>query len=245
MKNRRFLCLLMVLVLLTSVLAGCSCSHEWAEANCKSPKTCTLCGETEGEKTDTHQWEDATTEAPKTCSVCGLTEGERIITDERFTTAACKALFGTWTGTVSMNAEEMGMTGSGKVEAQVTYTFTNDGKMECTMALKDVEGYAKLMEDMMYKTFADQGMSKDEADSAMQEVYGMGVEEFCMETAQTVADSFAAMDVTMVYYVADGKIFEGLTWDDEMTGAEFSVENGVLSMIEDGIELQLNRVNEE
>lgn len=30
-------------------MAACGCDHEWQEATCKAAKTCTLCGETEGE----------------------------------------------------------------------------------------------------------------------------------------------------------------------------------------------------
>ena len=108
MNKRKISCLVLALVLLMTLLTGCQCKHEWEEANCKAPKTCAQCGETEGEKTKDHKWEDATTEAPKTCSVCGETEGEKINTDERFTTAACKDLFGTWNGTMSMTAAEMG-----------------------------------------------------------------------------------------------------------------------------------------
>lgn len=43
------------LVLLTLVLAmvlsmaGCGCKHEWNDATCTTPKTCSLCGETEGD----------------------------------------------------------------------------------------------------------------------------------------------------------------------------------------------------
>ena len=35
-------------------MAACGCKHEWQDASCTSPKTCTLCGETEGEAAD-HQ----------------------------------------------------------------------------------------------------------------------------------------------------------------------------------------------
>ena len=35
-------------------MAACSCQHEWQDATCTSPKTCTKCGETEGE-TASHQ----------------------------------------------------------------------------------------------------------------------------------------------------------------------------------------------
>lgn len=38
-----------VLVLSMAVsMAACGCDHQWQEANCTTPKTCTKCGETEG-----------------------------------------------------------------------------------------------------------------------------------------------------------------------------------------------------
>ena len=49
--------------------------HTWVDADCDTPKTCSVCGATEGEALG-HDWADATTEAPKTCKVCGATEGD-------------------------------------------------------------------------------------------------------------------------------------------------------------------------
>ena len=54
-----------------------ACNHTWVDATCAAPKTCSACGETEGEKL-THAWVDATCAAPKTCSACGETEGEKL-----------------------------------------------------------------------------------------------------------------------------------------------------------------------
>ncbi|MDE5909315.1 MAG: hypothetical protein K2H52_11330 [Lachnospiraceae bacterium] len=51
--------------------------HTWAEATCTEPRTCSVCRETEGEALD-HEWVEATYDAPKTCSVCSLTEGESL-----------------------------------------------------------------------------------------------------------------------------------------------------------------------
>ena len=48
--------------------------HEWQEATCTTAKTCSVCGDTEGDPLG-HQWIDATCTAPKTCSVCGETTG--------------------------------------------------------------------------------------------------------------------------------------------------------------------------
>lgn len=53
------------------------CNHSWQEANCLNPKTCLLCGATEGEAI-AHSWQSATCLAPKTCTVCGMTEGEAL-----------------------------------------------------------------------------------------------------------------------------------------------------------------------
>ena len=60
---------------ITFLLCGCCLSHDWVEASCTAPKTCSRCEKTEGEALE-HQWEAATCKAPKTCDTCGLTEGE-------------------------------------------------------------------------------------------------------------------------------------------------------------------------
>lgn len=64
-----FACILM--------FTGCGCKHEWIEATCTTPKTCSLCKQTEGTPVS-HSWSDATCKAPKTCDTCGTTEGEQL-----------------------------------------------------------------------------------------------------------------------------------------------------------------------
>ena len=73
----RITVLLWIMVVVSSMLAGCGCEHEWGEATCLTPKTCTLCQTTEGEALG-HSWEEATCAAPKTCTACGETEGETL-----------------------------------------------------------------------------------------------------------------------------------------------------------------------
>lgn len=48
--------------------------HTWTSATCTTPKTCSVCGATEGSALG-HNWSAATCTTPKTCSVCGQTEG--------------------------------------------------------------------------------------------------------------------------------------------------------------------------
>jgi len=52
--------------------------HNWVAATCTAPKTCTVCGATEGDSKD-HNWQEATYTLPKTCTSCGATEGEPLV----------------------------------------------------------------------------------------------------------------------------------------------------------------------
>lgn len=69
------------------MLTGCGHEHIWTEATCLSPKTCSECGETEGEAAD-HSWLEATCENPKTCGVCGATDGEAL--EHKWLEADCR-----------------------------------------------------------------------------------------------------------------------------------------------------------
>ena len=65
-----------VVALLVALFFLTACPHsEWNPATCTSPKTCSMCGEVEGEALG-HDWVEATCTSPKTCSRCGETEGE-------------------------------------------------------------------------------------------------------------------------------------------------------------------------
>ena len=76
--KKRLLFLLMGIVLVV-LLTGCACKHEWVEATCLNPRTCSACSETEGEALG-HTWVDATCTADgvkvNTCPLCGDTFAE-------------------------------------------------------------------------------------------------------------------------------------------------------------------------
>lgn len=56
------------------LLTACSHEHTFKEATCTDPKTCTICGETEGEPID-HSYSEATCTEMPTCIKCGATKG--------------------------------------------------------------------------------------------------------------------------------------------------------------------------
>lgn len=74
---KKLICVCLLAALCLTVLAGCQCEHEFADASCEAPKTCTKCAQTEGEALG-HTWTDADCQTPKTCSVCAATEGEAL-----------------------------------------------------------------------------------------------------------------------------------------------------------------------
>lgn len=75
-KSLKITSITLVLAIICIVFAGCnSHEHTWKDATCTDPKTCTECGETEGEPLG-HKWSDANCTEPKTCTVCGAKEGD-------------------------------------------------------------------------------------------------------------------------------------------------------------------------
>lgn len=59
------------------LMSGCCISHDWQEATCTEPRTCSKCGEREGEALG-HTWTEATCTKPKTCTRCGAEEGSAL-----------------------------------------------------------------------------------------------------------------------------------------------------------------------
>lgn len=77
---------LIILTFLLLALLGCSCKHEWNDATCLTPKSCSKCAEAEGEALG-HTWIDATCTSPKICAVCGTAEGGTL--DHTWNAATC------------------------------------------------------------------------------------------------------------------------------------------------------------
>lgn len=70
------MCCVMLLVV-SLVFSGCSCTHDWSVATCEEAAKCSRCDDTQGEPQG-HTWSEASCVLPKTCSVCEKTEGEAL-----------------------------------------------------------------------------------------------------------------------------------------------------------------------
>ena len=84
MHGRKALIITVLLILIALVLPGCKndlatyfCKHDWQKSTCQTPRTCKLCGLTEG-KVRSHEWGSTDCSNIQGCIVCGTTEGMEI-----------------------------------------------------------------------------------------------------------------------------------------------------------------------
>lgn len=66
-----------IVLVIVGAIVFYTCYHRWNDATCTKPRTCSICGKTEGEALG-HKWSDATCTEPQTCSVCKETKGEAL-----------------------------------------------------------------------------------------------------------------------------------------------------------------------
>lgn len=212
---------------------GNALGHTWENATCITPKTCTVCKITEGE-TAKHAWQEATTEVPKTCSVCNKTEGSKLKTDSRFTTKSTKNLQGTWISNVKISDEMMGIDNFGDFDCRITIEFGNTGDMSLKFSLKDeadfIKKYKTYMIDQTYDSFELEGLTKEQADQAMIDNYGLNVNDYVDALLKNFNPNelFNAFNRNVVYYVEGNTLYLALSWNAKFEGSEFKLNNGEL-----------------
>lgn len=227
---------------------GEALGHDWAEATCTTPRTCSRCHTTEGDALG-HSWNEATTEAPKTCATCGLTDGERIVTDSRFTTAACQKLFGSWACDYTSNVgDELGISVEGEsldYTIHIRMVFSNDGKIEMLFSF-DSEEFRHVVEiataELTYVMLEGEGISRADADAALVADSGMTVPEYAASYAASLETEKSSNGV---YYVSDDLLYFGDSWDEEMEPSSFTLDADTLSMQGTSLNLVLHREAEE
>ena len=80
MKNRKKATITVILAGVVLIIAGIviyTCYHRWNDATCTEPRTCSICGKTEGEPLG-HKWNSATCVKPQICKVCKETKGKAL-----------------------------------------------------------------------------------------------------------------------------------------------------------------------
>lgn len=225
---------------LCSAVEGEALGHTWQNATCETAKTCSTCKTTEGEALG-HDWQEATTEAPKTCSRCQQTEGERIITDSRFTTEATRHLQGIWTHELNFTAEMLGLSMgfANGVDFIMTMEFGNAGSMVVKIALKDEasfrEDYREYSLESTYAALEAQGISREDADEAMLQAYGLNVADYTdamlerVDVGTLFQAIFQSINFKGVYYVEDNQIYSALSWSSTLfDGSNYTLDNGIL-----------------
>lgn len=213
---------------------GAPLGHQWTAADCTNAAVCTRCSATEGEALG-HDWLDATTEAPKTCSRCALTEGEPIVTDPRFKTAPAAQLIGKWKFDTAVPGEMLGIAGFNQpVRLRATVNFAPDGTYSTGVEIMDEAALTDVILDlsveMVYLQSEAGGVSRETFDALIMESYGMSTRDYVKHTMGnfTLSSLFDFVSSTMnlggVYYVEDGSLYTGLTWESPMTPSDYTVD---------------------
>ena len=136
---------------------------------------------------------------------------------------------GSWTLELTMTGDMMGVSEfTGEIALPITITFDADGIMTMHMTEENKAVFTESLEtemytfmtDMMYSQFEDMGMTREEADAAVQEYYGQTMEELIEELMAEVmteldADELAAeMESSSAYIIKNGKLYTGESTDD-------------------------------
>lgn len=85
-KARSIFCIFLLVGFIIGGIQSCTHKHDWIDATCTEPQTCSICNKTVGEPLG-HDWLDATCTAPKTCRRCNITQGYRA--DHTWVSATC------------------------------------------------------------------------------------------------------------------------------------------------------------
>lgn len=221
---------------------GVAFGHTWVDATCDSPKFCNRCKLTEGDPLG-HKWIAATTEAPKTCLTCGKTEGDRIITDPRFSTAACKALFGRWETYRSHTAENIGLTNQSFTFTEVAaYTFRNDGTVSISHAVENLDTSQQAMTDAIIQGLCAKCCSMEAAEQMIQGHFNMTLAEYATEFANTYFEKVQNTTAERVYFVSGDLLFMSDSWDAAMACYELALTNDRLKLVNESDEpIELTR----
>ena len=76
-RGKIFVGIVAVVVIIIAIILLWPCEHEWVDATCTTPKTCSKCDAVEGEPLG-HSWNKATCTKPSECKLCKETKGKAL-----------------------------------------------------------------------------------------------------------------------------------------------------------------------
>ncbi len=181
--------------------------------------------------------------------------GNVIDQSQKFDAEACKDLFGTWSGEIDLTEMiidetlDEGMTLPDGFDypcnAVITFVFKNDGTCHAQMTVDPQQFKTMMIElavEAVYLSAEEQGMTRKQADEVFESTMGMNIREY-VETsfAENEEDLGAELNDSYdgVYYVADGKIYMGDSWDQPLEGGAYTLEGDTLKLIDPELEMEL------
>ena len=135
----------------------------------------------------------------------------------------------------------LGLANFGGVDCRMTMKFGNTGALTMSMKPKDENSFMKKYKtytiNMVYESLAQQGLSKEQADQAMLDTYGLNVSDYVDAALKSynVNDMFSAFQSQEVYYVEGNNVFTAMSWKAKFESNAFTITGSKLVI--DGLTL--------
>ena len=165
-------------------------------------------------------------------------EGNLINNQGKFDPEICAPLFGTWYGTFTMNAADMGLEGvEGSIDLDVVMVLDELGNMTMyttvdTQAFMDF--MVPLQEEMIYQMLAQsmgEECTREEMDAIFQTQYGMSIHDYVvMMVSQLDVEEMINQETAGVYYVEGDTFYSGDSWTGAMEPSRFTLEGDTLTL---------------
>lgn len=232
--------ILTILILICALLlSACGCEHSAAvPGDCVTDTLCADCGKIL-EPAPGHSWQEATLEAPKTCTLCGATEGKRLSSQILFSAEAAAPLLGRWETPMSIPASQLGSgldTYLEELPCVMVLSFTENGDLTMSVTPADHDQMAQLLYDYtidsIYAQYEGLDMTREEAEADILNTYGMPLADYVQAAvdAMDISAIFADYAVSYVYYVDGNQLYLGFDWYEPLFPGEFTLEQDVLTL---------------
>jgi hypothetical protein len=167
----------------------------------------------------------------------------------RFLAENCSALYGTWTGTVTLDAELLGLGSAERsITATVTVTFDDKGNMTMIIAMDPAEyrNFAiQVSMDLLLQQFSH--LTRQQLEDLYQQRYRMTMEEFtALQVDRKDPEANASQQWAGVYFVENGQLYSADPQNPEAEGSLFTLEGDKLTMTdpETGMVLELTKAED-